>query len=141
MISVNSRKTCSWSLLRSNLLQQLEFKFEKLLGFRNLQEKLENYLPISSANPIIEVILYRLSPSSWINWVSIVCSCPRAVRSGNELITCFHDFLNKKLRIFSPIFLSWKIKKILIGQKRHFFLSFEHLRKSKQILHNMYLVK
>jgi hypothetical protein len=29
--------------LRSNKLEQLEFKWEKILVFRNLQEKLENY--------------------------------------------------------------------------------------------------
>ena len=34
--------TCSWRFLRSNTLEQLEFKLEKTqLGFRNLQEKLE----------------------------------------------------------------------------------------------------
>ena len=36
--------TCSWRFLRSNKLEQLEFKLEKLLGFRNMQEKLEKSL-------------------------------------------------------------------------------------------------
>ena len=33
--------TCSWRFLISNKLEQLELKLE-LLGFRNMQEKLEN---------------------------------------------------------------------------------------------------
>ena len=33
--------TCFWRFLRSNKLEQLEFKLEKLLGFKNMQEKLE----------------------------------------------------------------------------------------------------
>ena len=31
--------TCSWRFFRSNKLEQLEFKLKKLLGFRNMQEK------------------------------------------------------------------------------------------------------
>ena len=42
----NAFLTCSWRfLILSNKLEQLEFKLEKnnkLLGFRNMQEKLEN---------------------------------------------------------------------------------------------------
>ena len=34
--------TCSWSFLSYDELEQLEFKLEKLLGFRNMQEKLQN---------------------------------------------------------------------------------------------------
>ena len=37
----NAFLTCSWRFLRNNKLEQLEFKLEKLLGFRNMQEKLE----------------------------------------------------------------------------------------------------
>ena len=37
----NAFLTCSWRFLRSNKLEQLEFKLEKILGFRNMQEKLE----------------------------------------------------------------------------------------------------
>ena len=33
--------SCSWRFLISNNLEQLEFKLEKILGFRNMQEKLE----------------------------------------------------------------------------------------------------
>ena len=33
--------TSSWRFLRSNKLEQLEFKLEKILGFRNMHEKLE----------------------------------------------------------------------------------------------------
>ena len=33
--------TCSWRFPKSNESEQLEFKPEKLLGFRNMQEKLE----------------------------------------------------------------------------------------------------
>jgi hypothetical protein len=32
---------CSWRFLISNKLEQLEIILEKLLGFRNMQEKLE----------------------------------------------------------------------------------------------------
>ena len=38
----NGFLTCSWRFLRSNKSKQLEFKLEKLFGFRNLQENLEN---------------------------------------------------------------------------------------------------
>ena len=34
--------TCSWRFLIYNKLEQLKFKLKKILGFRNLQEKLEN---------------------------------------------------------------------------------------------------
>ena len=34
--------TCFWRFLISNKLEQFKFKLEKLLGFRNMQEKLEN---------------------------------------------------------------------------------------------------
>jgi hypothetical protein len=33
--------TCSWRFLISNKLEQLEFKLKKILGFKNMQEKLE----------------------------------------------------------------------------------------------------
>ena len=39
----NSFLTCSWTFLRSNKLEKLEFKLEKLLGFRNMHEKFKNY--------------------------------------------------------------------------------------------------
>ena len=35
------QNVCSWRFFRSNILEQLDFIFEKILGFRNLQEKLE----------------------------------------------------------------------------------------------------
>ena len=34
--------TCSWRFLISNKLEQLKLILEKILGFRNMQEKLEN---------------------------------------------------------------------------------------------------
>ena len=34
--------TCSWRFLIPNKLEQLELKLENILGFRNMQEKLEN---------------------------------------------------------------------------------------------------
>ena len=37
----NAFLTCSWRFLRYNKSEQLEFKLEKILGFRNTQEKLE----------------------------------------------------------------------------------------------------
>ena len=36
--------TCSWRFLISHKLEQLQFKLEKKLGFRNMQEKLEKIL-------------------------------------------------------------------------------------------------
>ena len=39
----NAFLTFSWRFLRSTKLEQLKFKLEKkILGFRNMQEKLEN---------------------------------------------------------------------------------------------------
>ena len=40
-IKKNGFLTCSSRFLRSNKLEQLEFKLGNFLGFRNLQEKLE----------------------------------------------------------------------------------------------------
>ena len=40
--SQNAFLTCSWRFLISDKLEQLEFKLEKILGFRNMQEKLAN---------------------------------------------------------------------------------------------------
>ena len=37
----NAFLTCSWRFLRSNKWEQLESNWKKLLGFRNMQEKLE----------------------------------------------------------------------------------------------------
>ena len=55
----------------------------------------------------------------------------------------FTNLLNTSLRIFSPIFLSWKkTTNSLLVKKGIIFLCFELLWKSKQkqILHNMYSV-
>ena len=41
LLKHNAFLTCSWRFLRSNILEQLKLKLEKLLGIRNLQEKLE----------------------------------------------------------------------------------------------------
>ena len=38
--------TCSWRFLRPNKLEQLQLKLEKILGFKNMQEKLEKYIGI-----------------------------------------------------------------------------------------------
>jgi hypothetical protein len=40
----NAFLTCSMKFLISNQLEQLEFKLEKKLGFRNMQENLEKYI-------------------------------------------------------------------------------------------------
>ena len=40
-----------------NYLEQLEFKLEKLLGFRNMKEKLENCVTIS--NPLLFIIFHE----------------------------------------------------------------------------------
>ena len=38
----NANLIYSWRFLRSNVLEKIEFKFEKMIaGFRNMQEKLE----------------------------------------------------------------------------------------------------
>jgi hypothetical protein len=39
--------TCSWRFLIFNRLVQLEFKLGKILGFRNMQEKLENSIDLN----------------------------------------------------------------------------------------------
>jgi hypothetical protein len=41
----NAFLTCSCRFLISNKLEQLKFKLEKILGFRNMQDKLENNIP------------------------------------------------------------------------------------------------
>ena len=51
----NAFLTCSRRFLRSNKLEQVEFKLEKLLGFKNMQEKLEN-IPLFSENEAISLI-------------------------------------------------------------------------------------
>ena len=38
----NDFLTCSWRFLRCNKLEKLILKLEKILGFRNMLEKLEN---------------------------------------------------------------------------------------------------
>ena len=45
--SQNAFLTHSWRFLRSNKLERLEFKLEKILGVRNMQEKLENSIFLS----------------------------------------------------------------------------------------------
>ena len=39
--------TCSWRFLRSNILEQIVLRWEKLLGFRNLQKNLGNSFSVS----------------------------------------------------------------------------------------------
>ena len=41
----NKFSTCSWGFLIFNKSEQLEFKLKKILGFRKMQEKLENNTP------------------------------------------------------------------------------------------------
>ena len=36
--------TCSWNFFGSDKLETLNYNRKKMLGFRNLQEKLENYI-------------------------------------------------------------------------------------------------
>ena len=38
--------TCSWRFLISNKLEQLDSNWKKILGFRNMQEKLEKGLTV-----------------------------------------------------------------------------------------------
>ena len=45
----------------SNKLEQLEFKFEKLLGFRNMQEKLENWVTLSSVDSILYIVIFNIT--------------------------------------------------------------------------------
>ena len=44
--------TCSWRFLISNKLEQLKLKLEKLLGFRNMQEKLEKYMYLADSKTL-----------------------------------------------------------------------------------------
>ena len=48
----NAFLTCSWRFLIHNKLEQLEFILEKIIVFRNMQEKLENFLL-----PLVKVML------------------------------------------------------------------------------------
>ena len=48
--------------LISNKLEQLEFKLEKILGFRNMQEKLENRFTIFDKQ-------YKNSQSCTLAWM------------------------------------------------------------------------
>ena len=41
----NAFLTCSWKFLRSNKVEQLKFQLKKILGFGNMQEKLEKNVP------------------------------------------------------------------------------------------------
>ena len=47
-------------LLRSNELEHLEFKLEKILGFRNMQEKLEKAVFSSHFSYIGDVKLLKI---------------------------------------------------------------------------------
>ena len=40
----NAFLTCSWRFLRSQKIEQLQFKLEKIIGISGLWEKLENML-------------------------------------------------------------------------------------------------
>ena len=50
-----------WRFLISNKLEQLEFKLEKLLGFRNMQEKLKMYILYFSVVRPVLIISIALS--------------------------------------------------------------------------------
>ena len=45
--------TCSWRFLKSDKLEQLKFKLEKILGLRNMQEKLENNIGSKPQNSLV----------------------------------------------------------------------------------------
>ena len=49
----------SWKFLRSNKLEQLEFKLEKILVLRKMQEKLENGLDQDFAKKDVNLTLKR----------------------------------------------------------------------------------
>jgi hypothetical protein len=53
-----------WRFLRCNKLEQLEFKLEKILGFRNMQEKLEKAIIGSDQNiSLLAKIYFLLFPA------------------------------------------------------------------------------
>jgi hypothetical protein len=52
----NTFLNCSWRFLRSNKLEQLEFELETMLGFRNVQEKLEKNSFKFSSFPVFQFI-------------------------------------------------------------------------------------
>ena len=54
----NAFLTCSWRFVRYDELEQLEFKLEKNLGFRNMQEKLEKYVFTDLCIEIAYILLY-----------------------------------------------------------------------------------
>ena len=51
----NDLLTCSERFLTSNKLEQLEFKLEKILGFRNMQEKFK-YMHLNLAKAAIVIV-------------------------------------------------------------------------------------
>ena len=56
-----------------------------------------------------------------------------------ELTTCFHEFAEyESPNLFHQYLSVEKQTKILIVPKKTFFLSFEYLKKSKQIPHNIW---
>ena len=57
----NAFLTCSWRCLRANKLERLEFKLEKILGFRNMHEKLENDFLILPRQSIMGQSLYEVA--------------------------------------------------------------------------------
>jgi hypothetical protein len=86
-------------------------------------------------------ILYRgVSPSPLWPFIFIVTAftsfrLTTFLKSGAYRVIFFTNFFNMNLRIFPPIFFSWKREQFFCWSKKAYFLSFEHWRKSKQILH------
>ena len=54
--------TCSWRFLIYNKLEQSEFKLEKILVFRNMQEKLENLFFDRSLVLSVQVVVSSSHP-------------------------------------------------------------------------------
>ena len=73
----NAFLICFWRFLISNKSDQLDFKLEKLLGFRNMQEKLENEFVLLQCiegianfhSQILLVFTYNIGITDYSIWI------------------------------------------------------------------------
>ena len=85
--------TCSWRFLRSNWLEQFEFKLEKkILGFRNMQEKLEKGIFIQLT--LLLTCFFSISDLlSWFNFIKPLLRYTYFNREDfKKKVTRIHDF-------------------------------------------------
>ena len=91
---------CSWRFLRSNDLEQLEFKLKKILGFRNMQEKLENNV---FSSWLMMFTLHSLTVHAALHW-------PLQPRNSNRKTNYTVNNPNKVFKWRMPL---WPSKRTL----------------------------